>query len=57
MVFQLNILPTVEKVYYYELISYSKPDSDLKIYCNEKKKDLLEGIGISLGQLPDYSLH
>ena len=34
LVFQLNILPTVEKAYYYELISYSKPDTDIKIYCN-----------------------
>jgi hypothetical protein len=37
VIFQLNILPTVEKAYYYELIFYSHPECDIKIYHNEKK--------------------
>lgn len=56
MILQLNILPTVEKAYYYELINYSKPESDIKIYCNEKKHELLESIGINLGEHPELSL-
>lgn len=56
MVFQLNILPTVEKAYYYELINYSGPEHDIKVYYNEKKVDLLQGIGISLAHNPEFSL-
>ena len=52
VIFQLNILPTVEKAYYYELVSYSKPENDIKIYSNEKKNELLETVGVSLGQHP-----
>ena len=57
LIMQLNILPTVEKAYYYELISYNKPEPDLKIYFNEKKQALLDNIGISLSQTPEYSLN
>jgi hypothetical protein len=52
LIMQLNILPTVEKAYYYELISYNRPEPDLKIYFNEKKQGLLDSIGISLSQTP-----
>lgn len=34
LILQVNILPTVEKAYYYELISYSRPENDMKIYFN-----------------------
>lgn len=34
VIFQINILPTVEKAYYYELIFYSHPDCDIKLYHN-----------------------
>jgi hypothetical protein len=57
LVIQLNVLPTVEKAFYYELVSYSRPEQDLKIYFNEKKNELLEGAGLSLTHSPEFSLH
>lgn len=55
-IFQINILPTVEKAYYYELIFYSQPDCDIRLYHNERKSELLESLGYGLTGLPDFSL-
>jgi hypothetical protein len=55
VIFQLNILPTVEKAYYYELIFYSHPEADIKIYHNEKKTEMLESLGYCTNSLPDFS--
>lgn len=55
-IFQINILPTVEKAYYYELIFYSQPDCDIKLYHNEKKSELLDSLGYNITALPDFSL-
>lgn len=55
VVFQLAILTTAEKGYYYELIFYAQPESDIRLYSNEKKMELLEGMGYNLMSLPDFS--
>jgi hypothetical protein len=56
MIFEVNILPTAEKAYYYELISYKQPENDIRLYCNEKRAEFLEGLGLSLSHNPEFSL-
>ena len=41
VIFETNIFPTVEKAYYYELISYFRPENDIKIYNNERRNEFL----------------
>lgn len=55
LIFQLNILPTVEKAYYYELIFYSHPEADIRTYHNERKTEMLETLGYNTNALPDFS--
>lgn len=50
------MLPTVEKAFYYELIFYNSPDSDVKIYTNERRAEVLEQLGYRLGDSPEFSL-
>lgn len=56
MVLEVNVFLTVEKVYYYELINYTRPENDLRCYYNDKKGELLEELGFSISRNPEFSL-
>jgi len=56
MVLEVNVFLTVEKAYYYELINYTRPDNDLRIFYNDKKGELLEELGFPVARNPEFSL-